>query len=348
MEAPPVQKIQKIELYSGKYYLTCAYGGILACGLTHTLVTPLDLVKCRRQVDTKLYKGNFDGWSKIYRASGVGGLYTGWLPTFIGYSFQGAAKYGFYEVFKKKYSDLAGEETAFKYRTGLYLAATDIALCPWEALKVRMQTSTQPFASSTAAGFNKILKAEGLNGFYKGLTPLWSRQVPYTMMKFASFEKTQLGKPKEAYNKLEQLGVSFLGGYIAGVFCAIVSHPADTLNNISKAEGDSTFALTGRILKDLGFLGVWRGLGTRVIMIGTLTALQWLIYDYVKVYAGLPTTGNVNFNRTDDFIKVVPKKDTGSSYITETQDDDIQWLLYSYGLDLQDDVERLIYEIDDE
>lgn len=30
-----------------------------AQGLTHTAVTPLDLVKCRRQVDSKLYKGNF-------------------------------------------------------------------------------------------------------------------------------------------------------------------------------------------------------------------------------------------------------------------------------------------------
>lgn len=30
---------------------------------------------------------------------------------------------------------------------------------------------------------------------------------------------------------------------------------------------------------------------TRIIMIGTLTALQWLIYDSFKVYAGLPTTG---------------------------------------------------------
>lgn len=40
----------KIELYSPKYYATCAFGGIAACGTTHTLVTPLDLVKCRRQV----------------------------------------------------------------------------------------------------------------------------------------------------------------------------------------------------------------------------------------------------------------------------------------------------------
>ena len=52
---------------------------------------------------------------------------------------------------------------------------------------------------------------------------------------FWSFEATvakiyqSLGAPKESYNKLQQLGVSFVGGYIAGIFCAIVSHPADTM-----------------------------------------------------------------------------------------------------------------------
>lgn len=39
-----------IELYTPKYYGACAAGGVLACGITHALVTPLDLVKCRRQV----------------------------------------------------------------------------------------------------------------------------------------------------------------------------------------------------------------------------------------------------------------------------------------------------------
>jgi solute carrier family 25 (mitochondrial phosphate transporter), member 3 len=67
---------------------------------------------------------------------------------------------------------------------------------------------------------------------YKGLYPLWARQIPYTMCKFSLFEKTveqiykQLGKPKESYTSLQQTGVSFLGGYIAGIGCAIVSHPA--------------------------------------------------------------------------------------------------------------------------
>jgi hypothetical protein len=59
---------------------------------------------------------------------------------------------------------------------------------------------------------------------------------PDTMMKFASFEtivemiyKHAVPTPKSECSKSFQLGISFAGGYIAGVFCAIVSHPADNL-----------------------------------------------------------------------------------------------------------------------
>jgi hypothetical protein len=42
-----------------------------------------------------------------------------------------------------------------------------------------------------------------------------------------------------------------------------------------------------------GWSGLWKGFGPRVVMIGTLTALQWFIYDSVKVAFGIPTTGAV-------------------------------------------------------
>lgn len=55
-------------------------------------------------------------------------------------------------------------------------------------------------------------------------------------MKFASFEtivealyKYAIPTPKDQCSKSLQLGVSFAGGYVAGVLCAIVSHPADNL-----------------------------------------------------------------------------------------------------------------------
>lgn len=83
----------------------------------------------------------------------------------------------------------------------------------------------------------KMYAEEGLNSFYKGLVPLWLRQIPYTMMKFACFERTVevlykyvVPKPRADCTKGEQLIVTFAAGYIAGVFCAVVSHPADTVS----------------------------------------------------------------------------------------------------------------------
>jgi solute carrier family 25 phosphate transporter 3 len=35
---------KKIELFSANYFAACTLGGIIACGPTHTMVTPLDLV----------------------------------------------------------------------------------------------------------------------------------------------------------------------------------------------------------------------------------------------------------------------------------------------------------------
>ncbi|KAF2468057.1 mitochondrial carrier [Lindgomyces ingoldianus] len=297
----------KIVMYSPKFYTACIFGGVLACGLTHTAVTPLDLVKCRRQVDSKMYKGNFEAWGKIGRAEGLRGVYTGWGPTLWGYSVQGGFKYGGYEFFKKWYADLVGEDNFHKYKTLVYLSASasaefiaDVGLCPFEAVKVRMQTTIPPFARTTFNGISYITSKEGFGGLYKGLYPLWGRQIPYTMMKFASFETVvemiynYLPGTKNDYGKGAQTAVSFTGGYIAGILCAIVSHPADVMVsklNANRQSGESFGAATGRIYKDIGFVGLWNGLPVRIVMIGTLTGLQWMIYDYFKIFMGLPTTG---------------------------------------------------------
>ena len=77
---------------------------------------------------------------------------------------------------------------------------------------------------------------EGITAFYKGIVPLWCRQVPYTMVKFTFFEKIVslfyrciFTKERDQYSKSTQLSITFASGYLAGVLCAIVSHPADTI-----------------------------------------------------------------------------------------------------------------------
>lgn len=99
------------------------------------------------------------------------------------------------------------------------------------------------------------------------------------------FNRYVVPKPRDQCNKSEQLAVTFAAGYIAGVFCAIVSHPADTVvSKLNQAKGSSTSG----VIKELGFAGLWKGLTARIIMIGTLTAAQWFIYDAVKVALNLP------------------------------------------------------------
>ncbi|BBH00574.1 phosphate transporter 3 [Prunus dulcis] len=333
----PSEPSKKIELYSPSFYAACTFGGILSCGLTHMAVTPLDLVKCNMQIDPAKYKGISSGFGVLLKEQGAKGFFRGWVPTLLGYSAQGACKFGFYEFFKKYYSDLAGPEFSAKYKTLIYLAGSasaeviaDVALCPFEAVKVRVQT--QPgFARGLSDGLPKFVKSEGALGLYKGIVPLWGRQIPCnfniflydlkgvfhgtvctiqgtlfknesdTMMKFASFEtivemlyKYAIPRPKDQCSKSLQLGVSFAGGYVAGVFCAIVSHPADNLvsflNNAKGATvGDVSAAMA---VKKIGLVGLFtRGLPLRIVMIGTLTGAQWGIYDAFKVFVGLPTTG---------------------------------------------------------
>lgn len=122
---------------------------------------------------------------------------------------------------------------------------------------------------------------------YKGLYPLWGRQIPYTMMKFASFETTveliytALPGKKDDYGSAAQTAVAFTGGYIAGILCAVVSHPADVMVsklNANRQPGEAFGAAMRRIYGDIGFKGLWNGLFVRIIMIGTLTGLQWMMY----------------------------------------------------------------------
>uniref|UniRef100_A0A0E0B3T5 Uncharacterized protein n=1 Tax=Oryza glumipatula TaxID=40148 RepID=A0A0E0B3T5_9ORYZ len=300
--APSEPPFGMIELFSPAYYSACAFGGAAACGLTHAAVTPLDVIKCNIQIDPTKYKSTTSAFGVVMREQGARGFYRGWAPTFLGYSAQGAFKYGLYEVFKKEYADMAGPEYAARYKTLIYLAgsataevAADVALCPMEAVKVRVQT--QPgYARGLSDGFPKIVRNEGYAGLFRGLVPLWGRQIPYTMMKFATYEnivemayKHLIPTPKEQCSKPLQLGVSFGSGYIAGVFCAAVSHPAD---NLVSFLNNSKGATVGDAVKHLGLWGLFtRGLPLRILMIGTLTGTQWVIYDSFKVMVGLPTTG---------------------------------------------------------
>lgn len=186
------------------YYSKCMLGGAIACGFTHAGITPLDVAKCNMQViqfyspflrmthrrvlqvNPVKYKGLGSTIKTLVAEEGATGIWKGFGPTLVGYSLQGMFKYGLYEVFKDSYMNLAGEELSTNYKPLIWLAGSasaeffaDVALCPFEMTKVKIQTSPSgsfPTAFGTAMKQMSASKVETRFPF-GSLVPLWSRQV---------------------------------------------------------------------------------------------------------------------------------------------------------------------------
>ncbi|GET85762.1 phosphate carrier protein, mitochondrial precursor-like protein [Leishmania tarentolae] len=265
----------KVRPYSFQYFVLCFLGGI-AAGSVHLVVAPIDIVKCRVQVGE--YRNFKDGFAHLFSVEAGGSVYRalplffrGWLPTLWGYCIQGSLKFSLYEVLKyvlltalvepsvklnASAADVGGGVTnslvsssrghvsgvyrffVFLFSSCLAEVVADLGLAPWEALKIRMQTSSS-FPVQLRSALPRLWETEGLQGFYRGLVPLWGRQVPYTMMKFSSFEFFAVGLQSLVHRLgvtdaaeagvVGKLVVSLLAGVLAGLLCGVVSHPADTV-----------------------------------------------------------------------------------------------------------------------
>ncbi|KAG5511393.1 hypothetical protein JKF63_07356 [Porcisia hertigi] len=261
-----------VRLYSFHYFVYCFLGG-LSSGLIHLFLTPIDVVKCRIQVGE--YCGFRQGFTHMFFEAGgsvsraLPLFFCGWLPTVWGYSLQASSKFFLYEVLKVVLMETTTTTTAevrpaisttgvgstsppssaahglvayqfFIFLLSSFLAevVADLFLAPWEAVKIRMQTSPS-FPLHLRIALPRMWEAEGLHGFYKGLVPLWCRQVPHNVIKLSSFEFFVSGVQftfqytgvidTAAPSAVDKLVVSFVAGALAGVVCGIVSHPADTV-----------------------------------------------------------------------------------------------------------------------
>lgn len=243
-------------------------------------------------------RGLIGGFKQIIAEEGAMALTTGLGATAAGYFIQGWFKFGGVEFFKIFLSSSLGEQAAWDNKTSIYLAAAagaefiaDLFLCPLEAVRIRA-VSDPTWSNGLADGFAKMAKTEGFTGFYAGLVPILCKQIPYTCAKFvvqgsvADTTYASMGKMPEELSSGMNLTISLGSGVIAGVASAIISHPADTLlSKVNKkgAGGDGPMMTRlANIAKEIGFMKLMTvGLLPRCVMIGTLTAGQFGIFDTV-------------------------------------------------------------------
>ena len=112
------------------------------------------------------YSSISSGFSALWREQGPSSLWRGWSGKFFGYGVQGGCKFGLYEYFKGLYSNVLVDQNKtfiFFLSSASAQVFADVALCPFEAIKVRVQTQPN-FAKGLVDGFPKLYKTEGLAG----------------------------------------------------------------------------------------------------------------------------------------------------------------------------------------
>ncbi|KAF5537670.1 phosphate transport MIR1, partial [Fusarium phyllophilum] len=278
-------------------YARYALAGAFCCAFTHAVLTPVDVVKTRIQLDPTTYSSSLSKSARhIISAEGPGALLTGLGPTIAGYCLQGAFKFGGYEYFKARAVDYLGQSTAANNRNAVYLGSAaaaeflgDIALCPFESVRIRL-VSQPSYATGCVSGLAKLAREEGIGGLYSGLGPILLKQIPYTMATFLVYEKAIQTAysvvDKRKLSSMEVTGINLGAGLVAGLAAAVVSQPADTmLSKINKERavtGESTSRRLFRIASELGLRGAYTGMQARAVMVSGMTAVQFGIYGDIK------------------------------------------------------------------
>jgi solute carrier family 25 phosphate transporter 3 len=228
---------------------------------------------------------------------------------------QTSIKYSFYEVFKDLYGKMVIDDHAdtnsmmmkFVPQTtkGLvYVTAAasaeliaDIFMCPFEMCRVQMQTNPH-FPQRIVPGLRHLYRHRAKYGFpFGSLIPIWMRQVPGTIANFYTFETVVgiiddhgLGIPKESCDTRIQLAVTVVSGYVAGIFCAMVSHPADSLLSWKAIHPQKTIS---ELVQMIGLRRLaTQGLATRMFITSQVIGMQWLLYDSFRIALGCGTTGS--------------------------------------------------------
>lgn len=291
--------------FDATYFVKGAFAGGVCCSITHSALCPVDVVKTRMQLDPIKYnRGMIGGFKQVIAEEGMGALATGLGPTAFGYFVQGWFKFGGVEYFKINATEYLGDEKAWEMRLPIYLVSAaiaetiaDVFLCPLEAVRIRL-VANPSYASGLMDGIPKVIADDGiLKGFYSGFGPILFKQVPYTMAKFAvqgaAAEKIWplTGSTAKTAGDGMKMTVALSSGVIAGVAAAIISHPADTLlSMVNKPGAGGNGSIVSRLTNlavETGFVKLCtNGLGARCVMIGTLTAGQFAIFDSVVAMTG--------------------------------------------------------------
>uniref|UniRef100_A0A4W5NGM0 Mitochondrial ornithine transporter 1 n=1 Tax=Hucho hucho TaxID=62062 RepID=A0A4W5NGM0_9TELE len=281
--------------------LTAGAAGGVACVLSGQ---PFDTVKVKMQTFPSLYRGFLDCSLKTYRHDGLRGLYQGSVPALLANVAENAVLFACYGTCQQltrrvfgleKGSHLSDLQNALS--GSLASVFSSLVLCPTELVKCRMQAVHEmrmvgktSLAShiSTWSVVRDILKTDGPQGLFQGMTSTWLREVPGYFLFFGGYEicRTLFTKPGQSKDELDAVPLLISGG-VGGAAFWLAVYPIDSVKSriqvLSMSGKQAGFIRTLLcIIRTEGVPALYCGLTPTVLRAFPSNGALFLAYEWTR------------------------------------------------------------------
>ncbi|KAH7032055.1 mitochondrial carrier domain-containing protein [Linnemannia elongata] len=291
-------------------------GGTIADFIMHSVDTVKTRLQGQPTANPPKYNNMFHAYSTILREEGVSrGLYSGLAPAMTG-SLPGTTLYfGTYEYTKRTLTaagcpdtlaHLAGGSIGDFFASFIYV--------PSEVLKTRMQLQGRYNNPSFISGYNykntwhalqMIVKYDGVAALYQGYRATLMRDVPFSALQFAFYEKFKVEARKWEARPDGQMSlhIETACGAVAGGLAGFLTTPLDVMKTllqtqVKKPSSSTTSIATGTMVasNQKYYVGIWdglkwnlkhhgvigglfRGVGPRVFWTSLQSAIMFVFYE---------------------------------------------------------------------
>ncbi|XP_063281548.1 mitochondrial thiamine pyrophosphate carrier [Pelobates fuscus] len=289
-----------------------AAAGSLSGLVTRALISPLDVVKIRFQLQIESfsgdgvrgkYRGILQAAGVILREEGLKGFWKGHIPAQLLSVSYGAVQFVSFEMF----TEFCHTSMSLDPRSpsvhflcgGLSACSATLTVQPLDTLRTRFAAQGEPKVYQNLRQAIAIMyKTEGLFTFYRGLFPTLIAVFPYAGLQFSFYnllKRTwQLVAPSDQTNKrgIDNFG-NLLCGSGAGVISKSVTYPLDLIKKRLQVGGFEqarqafgevrTYrGLTDclrRIRREEGLRGLFKGLSPSLLKAAVSTGLTFFSYE---------------------------------------------------------------------
>lgn len=297
----------------------CVLAGGIGGLLGDTVMHSLDTVKTRQQGAPTIlrYRNMLHAYKTILIEEGIRkGLYGGYSAAMLGSFPSAAIFFGTYEYMKRKISnDWEINDTTTHLVSGfLGDFVSSFAYVPSEVLKTRLQLQGKYNNRFSDSGYNYrnlidaikvIIKEEGFLALFYGYKATLARDLPFSALQFAFYEKFRTTAFLLDKNKIDpeslSLSLEILTGAAAGGLAGIITTPFDVvktrlqtqhstdtqiIENHKFVNTKKPVVLKNSITKSIravyqyeGIIGLFSGVGPRFVWTSIQSSIMLLLYQ---------------------------------------------------------------------